>query len=233
MILKTIRNRTAWWSTVITIVTTTYGISVYKPLVKHLTLPTNLDATDSSFDSGHFVKGQALLRCWKWWGICNHSSKRVTAMRRWREGYENTSKIYSPRQLGIKEGLWEENRLLNHGRVGISWWRRQNEAGCTESQWTRLVWIRDGQRETGWPWEGRLHSSPGWNQKGLEFQAKQRPDMENNGETMKGFKQGGEMIKYAATLHCSQVGTLIFFLKSPSYSHASGGYIFRGDWALS
>ena len=154
-------------------------------------------------------------------------------MRRWREGYENTSKIYSPRQLGIKEGLWEENRLLNHGRVGISWWRRQNEAGCTESQWTRLVWIRDGQRETGWPWEGRLHSSPGWNQKGLEFQAKQRPDMENNGETMKGFKQGGEMIKYAATLHCSQVGTLIFFLKSPSYSHASGGYIFRGDWALS
>ena len=76
----------------------------------------------------------------------------------------------------------------------------------------------------GWPWEGRLHSSPGWKQKGLESQAKQRPAMESNGETMTDFKQGGEMIKYAATLRCSQVGTLIF-LKNPSYSHASHSFL--------
>ena len=82
----------------------------------------------------------------------------------------------------------------------------------------------------GWPREGRLHSSPGWKQKGLESQAKQRPASESNGATMTDFKQGGEMTKYAATLRCSQVGTLIF-LKNPSYSYASGDYIFRRDWA--
>ena len=52
-----------------------------------------------------------------WKGNCHEE--------RWTGGYENTSKVYSPSQLGIKE----ENRVLNHGRVGIHWWRRQNEAG--------------------------------------------------------------------------------------------------------
>lgn len=35
----------------------------------------------------------------------------------------------------------------------------------------------------GQPREARLYISPGWNQKDLEFHAKQRPDTEDNGET--------------------------------------------------
>lgn len=46
----------------------------------------------------------------------------------------------------------------------------------------------------GQPREARLYISPGWNQKDLEFHAKQRPDTEDDGETLKDFKQRGEMI---------------------------------------
>lgn len=80
---------------------------------------------------------------------------------------------------------------------------------------------------------GGCTAGQGETRRALNFRLSKDLTWRTMGETMKGFKQGGEMIKYAATLRCSQVGTLIFFLKNPSYSRASGGYIFRGDWAPS
>lgn len=130
---------------------------------------------------GHFVKGQELLLWfWEFWGIHDQSQwweKGKCPEERWLGCYGSILKVHLPTPLGIKEGLWEDkNKELNHGWVGISWWRRQNGRSNgkevweprvhLELQWMRHIWMTD-ERSGGVMRKEAAHQPEGGTRKAL------------------------------------------------------------------
>lgn len=134
------RKRTAQWSKAVPKVITaySYGIRVYKPLSHYPTLSTNLNPTYSAFDSWTLCRGPGtsqVLGTLELWGIHHQSpygekSKHHKERALW--GHTQGTLIQISRS---KEGLWEENKLLNHRWIGVSCWRRQNQLGPMARKW--------------------------------------------------------------------------------------------------